>query len=49
MIYKAYPSTGLKVSAIGFGGMRFNETDDIDTCTSLLCKAYDHGIIAIEL
>ena len=27
MYYKTYGNTGIKVSAIGFGGMRFNDED----------------------
>ena len=44
MIYNTYGSTGIKVSAIGFGGMRFPDRDDIDTCASLVKTAYDAGI-----
>ncbi|MHC4394173.1 MAG: aldo/keto reductase [Planctomycetota bacterium] len=44
MIYHTYGSTGIEVSAIGFGGMRFTNRDDIDTCASLVKAAYDNGI-----
>lgn len=44
MIYNTYGATGLKVSAIGFGGMRFQNQDDTETCASLIKAAYDAGI-----
>jgi uncharacterized protein len=44
MIYNTYGSTGIKVSAIGFGGMRFPNQDDVDACASLVKAAYDAGI-----
>jgi uncharacterized protein len=44
MIYNMYGSTGIKVSAIGFGGMRFPDQDDVDACASLVKAAYDAGI-----
>ena len=44
MIYKTYGSTGINVSAIGFGGMRFTNQDDVDACASLIKAAYDAGI-----
>jgi predicted aldo/keto reductase-like oxidoreductase len=44
MIYNTYGSTGIKVSAIGFGGMRFENQDDVDDCASLVKEAYDAGI-----
>jgi predicted aldo/keto reductase-like oxidoreductase len=44
MIYHTYGSTGIKVSAIGFGGMRFENQDDVDGCASLVKAAYDAGI-----
>ena len=44
MIYNTYGSTGIKVSAIGFGGMRFENQDDVDGCASLVKAAYDAGI-----
>ena len=30
MIYKKYGSTGIDVSVIGFGGMRFEDPNDIE-------------------
>lgn len=44
MIYKTYGKTGIKVSTIGFGGMRFANQKDVDACASLVQAAYDAGI-----
>ncbi len=44
MIYKTFGKTNLKTSAIGFGGMRFNDQNDKDYCASLVKAAYDAGI-----
>lgn len=44
MIYKTYGSTGIKVSALGFGGMRFENTDDPEKCAELVKACYDAGI-----
>jgi predicted aldo/keto reductase-like oxidoreductase len=44
MIYHRYGSTGIEVSAVGFGGMRFENQDDVGTCASLVKAAYDKGI-----
>jgi hypothetical protein len=44
MIYTKYGSTGIDVSAIGFGGMRFDNPTDIDKNAALLKAAYDAGI-----
>jgi predicted aldo/keto reductase-like oxidoreductase len=44
MIYHTYGSTDAKVSAIGFGGMRFENRHDIDSCASLVKAAFDAGI-----
>jgi len=43
MIYRTYGSTGVEVSAVGFGGMRFDEKD-LDSCAELVKTAYDAGI-----
>jgi len=43
MIYHTYGSTGIEVSAIGFGGMRFDERN-LDSCAALVEAAYDAGI-----
>lgn len=44
MIYHPYGTTGIQVSAIGFGGMRFPDQHDIEGCAALVKKAYDLGI-----
>jgi hypothetical protein len=44
MIYKEYGNTGKQVSAIGFGGMRFEEIDDTDRCVEMMVRAAEGGI-----
>ena len=48
MYYKEYGNTGDKVSAIGFGAMRFDEDDvkakRFDKCADLMVYALDKGI-----
>ena len=44
MIYKQYGKTGKKVSAVGFGGMRFDTKLSKDKNAELLLHAYDKGI-----
>lgn len=44
MLYRTHPSTGLSLSALGFGGMRFEDPQDADACAALLQAAYDAGI-----
>ncbi|RMD82787.1 MAG: aldo/keto reductase, partial [Lentisphaerae bacterium] len=36
MIYHTHPRTGHKLSAIGFGGMRFRDQNDREACAQLL-------------
>jgi predicted aldo/keto reductase-like oxidoreductase len=48
MIHNKYGSTGIDVSAIGFGGMRFENPQDIDTNAELVKAAYDVGINYID-
>ncbi|MCK4887172.1 MAG: aldo/keto reductase, partial [Planctomycetes bacterium] len=43
MIYNSYGQTGKKVSAIGFGGMRF-EKDKLDESAEIVKAAYDSDI-----
>ncbi|MBN1348973.1 aldo/keto reductase [candidate division KSB1 bacterium] len=44
MIYRSFGSTGKKVSAIGFGGMRFADQNDAEACAALITAAYQKGI-----
>jgi predicted aldo/keto reductase-like oxidoreductase len=44
MIYKTYGQTGIALSAIGFGGMRFRDQEDVDQCATLVKAAYDADI-----
>jgi predicted aldo/keto reductase-like oxidoreductase len=44
MIYKPYGSTGYNVSAVGFGGMRFDIKKPDAENADLLCYAVDQGI-----
>ena len=44
MIYKKYGTTGIELSRIGFGGMRFENQDNVDECAALIKAAYDSGI-----
>ena len=44
MIYKPYGNTGKKVSAVGFGGMRFDLTLSQDKNVDLIQYAFDNGI-----
>ena len=44
MIYKDYGKTGKKVSAVGFGGMRFDETRSNEENAKLLQYAFEKGI-----
>ncbi|MDC7124005.1 MAG: aldo/keto reductase [Spirochaetales bacterium] len=44
MIYREYGKTGKKISAIGFGGMRFDNPNDLDKSAEMLVYALDNGI-----
>jgi hypothetical protein len=44
MIYKSYGKTGIKVSAVGFGGMRFDTSRPQADNADLLPYAFDKGI-----
>jgi predicted aldo/keto reductase-like oxidoreductase len=44
MLYKEYGKTGINLSVIGFGGMRFRDQKDVDECAELVQAAYDTGI-----
>lgn len=44
MLYNEYGTTGKTVSAIGFGGMRFDDVDDVDACVDMMVHAAEGGI-----
>ena len=44
MIYRSYGKTGKKISAIGFGGMRFPEPEQIEKNAELVLYAHSKGI-----
>jgi len=44
MIYKEFGRTGKKVSAVGFGGMRFDLKEDMEKNAELLIHAHQKGI-----
>ncbi len=44
MIYNTYGKTGLQVSAVGFGGMRFDMSRSLDENADLVRYAVDQGI-----
>ena len=44
MIYREYGNTGVEVSALGFGGMRFANPDDIDGMAEVVLHAHQQGI-----
>ena len=44
MIYRTYGTTDVRLSAIGFGGMRFEAIDDGDTCIEMMLEAARGGI-----
>ncbi len=44
MLYRKFGKTGIDVSVVGFGGMRFEYGQDPEDCASLVKKAYDSGI-----
>lgn len=44
MIYHTYGQTGIDLSCIGFGGMRFDSAQPLDERAELVAKAHQHGI-----
>jgi len=44
MLSRPFGSTGLNVSALGFGGMRFKDLNDVEACAALVHEARDLGI-----
>lgn len=44
MIYRDYGSTGARVSALGFGGMRFEDIENRDACVDMMLTAGRGGV-----
>jgi predicted aldo/keto reductase-like oxidoreductase len=44
MLQRPYGSTGIQVSALGFGGMRFADQEDPEACAELVLAAHAAGI-----
>ena len=44
MIYKEYGKTGKRVSSVGFGGMRFKDSKDIDGSAQTMIEAFNRGV-----
>jgi predicted aldo/keto reductase-like oxidoreductase len=44
MIYREYGKTGKKISAVGFGGMRFENPEDYDLSAEMMVYALENGI-----
>lgn len=44
MIYRKHGKTGEKLSIVGFGGMRFKNINDRETCVSMILEAAKLGI-----
>ncbi len=44
MIYRNYGKTGEKVSFLGFGGMRFEDPDNLDKSVRTVIRAFDKGV-----
>jgi len=44
MLSRRYGKTGIEVSAVGFGAMRFPDQNNPDLCAGLVKYAYDRGI-----
>jgi predicted aldo/keto reductase-like oxidoreductase len=44
MIYREYGRTGKKLSAVGFGGMRFKEIDNHERCVEMMVAAAEGGV-----
>ncbi len=48
MIYKPYGKTGIDISAVGFGGMRFDLTRSQQDNAALIRYAVDRGITYLD-
>ena len=44
MLYRPYGKTGVNCSILGFGGMRFKDIDDRDTCVAMMVEAARGGV-----
>ena len=44
MLYREYGKTGKELSVIGFGGMRFDNPEDIDANAEIVLHAYRKGV-----
>ncbi len=44
MLYREYGKTGIKLSVIGFGGMRFPDVENEDASIELVLSAFDAGV-----
>jgi len=44
MIYREYGTTGEKLSAIGFGGMRFPNSEDLEASAEIVLAAFEAGV-----
>ena len=44
MLYRDYGKTGKKVSMLGFGGMRFSNVNDTDSCVAMMLDAANAGV-----
>lgn len=44
MIYRQFGNTGIEVSALGMGGMRFERPDDIDDMAEIVLRAHERGV-----
>ena len=44
MEYRQYGNTGEKVSALGFGGMRFEEPDNLEKSVNTVLRAFNKGV-----
>jgi predicted aldo/keto reductase-like oxidoreductase len=44
MIYRDFGKTGKRVSALGFGGMRFKDIDNTDQCVEMMLEAARAGV-----
>jgi len=44
MMYREFGKTGVNLSALGFGGMRFEDQDDREGCARLVRSAYEAGV-----